>query len=102
MTDGTPGDDLEKSANGKQVCVERLVMRDDALALYKPPFAFNHGFIFDKDGNMVADGGECDRVARIRGWGRISYMENPEKLQDTVGELIAIALTEYWERNSNA
>ncbi len=79
--------------------------RDVALALYKPPFKFTHGHIFDADGRMVADqdGGfgldgkvETHIIARVRGWGRISYMKDAEQLQDEVGEMLAQALTDFW------
>ena len=63
----------------------------EALNLYKPPFKFICGFIYDHNGEMV-----IDQVCRIRGWGRISYMENAEGIQDTVGDIVARALTEYW------
>lgn len=71
-----------------------------ALALYKPPFKFMYGYIHDADGRVVADNNvDADnQVLRVRGWGRISYMENAEALQDEVGEVIAIALTEYWQK----
>lgn len=73
---------------------------DEALKLYTPPFRFDHGYIWDSKNNMVADSGDAnDMACRVRGWGRISYMENPEQLQDSVGEHMAKALTEYWERN---
>ena len=81
-------------------------LRERALSLYEPPFRFQYGFIFDKQGNMVADNscGDDGEVAdadgnmllRVRGWGRISYMEDPERLQDAVGELLVAALNEYW------
>jgi len=67
-----------------------------ALDLYKPPFRYYRGYIFDANKNIVADDPCEDAVARIRGWGRISYLPEPEKLQDTVGELIAEALNEYY------
>lgn len=70
-----------------------------ALSLYKPPFKFMCGYIFDGGHNMFADGGDfSDQAARIRGWGRLGYMENAEKIQDAAGELFARALTELWER----
>lgn len=78
-------------------------MRTKALALYKPPFRFEYGYIFDADHQTVADEASADSMInalRIRGWGRIGYMENPEALQDKVGELIAEALTQYWERQT--
>ena len=74
-----------------------------ALALYKPPFRFDkYGYIWDADNNMVADNHiekEADGATlRVRGWGRISYMEDSAQLQDEAGRMIAQALTEYWER----
>lgn len=71
----------------------------DALAIYKPPFKYQAGYIFDADDNMVADDCGENAAARIRGWGRIQYMNNPEQLQDTIGEHIAKAMTEYWEKH---
>lgn len=73
-------------------------LRARAIALYKPPFKFDFGYIWDADGQMVADQklNEDGQILRVRGWGRISYLENPEALQDEVGEVIALALSDYW------
>ena len=71
---------------------------DLAVKLYKPPFRYERGYIFDADNSMVADNDAQDTVGRVRGWGRIQYLPNPEILQDRVGELIAQALTEFWEK----
>jgi hypothetical protein len=70
--------------------------REQALALYKSPFRFDHGYIFDADNNMVADQHETS-ICRVRGWGRIGSMANAEALQDEVGEVIAEALTKFYE-----
>ena len=79
-------------------------LRARAISLYKPPFKFDFGYIWDADGQMVADQklNEDGKILRVRGWGRISYLENPEALQDEVGEIIAIALSDYWNRNIEA
>lgn len=69
-----------------------------ALALYTPPFRYYRGYLWDAKNNMVADDDAQDVALRVRGWGRISHMEEPEKLQDAVGELMAKALTEYWQK----
>jgi hypothetical protein len=53
---------------------------------------------------MVADNHVEDSVEetgveaflRVRGWGRISYLPDPEALQDQIGEIIGQALTEFW------
>lgn len=73
-------------------------LRARAIALYKPPFKFVHGYVWDADGHMVADNNldQDGQILRVRGWGRISYLENPEALQDEVGEVIALALSNYW------
>lgn len=68
-----------------------------ALRLYKAPFRHENGYIFDKDGNTVAD--QAVHALRVRGWGRISKLKNPEQLEAAVGDMIAEALTEYWQRN---
>jgi hypothetical protein len=67
----------------------------EAFKLYHPPFKYVHGMIFDSKDNMVGD----DIACRVRGWGKISYMKDPEELQDTVGVLFAQALTEFWKKH---
>lgn len=76
--------------------------RNAALALYRPPFTFMHGYIHDADGHMVSDDDGVDKhiAQRVRGWGRMSYMPDAAALQDEVGAVIAQALTEFWERNA--
>lgn len=76
--------------------------RKAAMAIYAPPFKFYRGYIHDSQGHMVSDqdglDGEVEKsvVARVRGWGRIGYMPNPEALQDEVGHMMADALTAYY------
>lgn len=75
---------------------------NDSMELYEAPFRFSHGYIFDAKGNTFSDcsGGEEETfAARIRGWGRISYYKNSEALQDEIGEHMAKALTEYWNKH---
>lgn len=71
-----------------------------ALELYKPPFRFDRGYIFDADSRMVYDNEGVDTMGRVRGWGRIQYLPNPEALQDKVGEMIAEALNDFWKKHS--
>ena len=77
-------------------------IKQRAFDLFKPPFRYDArgGYIWDADNNMVADNHDMPEGAslRIRGWGRIVYLEDPEALQDAAGDIIAEALTEYWER----
>lgn len=85
-------------------------IRDVAFELYKPPFYFRGGYVWDSGHHMVLDqhtedGDTSDAIlARIRGWGRIQYMDKPElraaALQDEVGKLVAEALNAAWERQS--
>ena len=79
-------------------------IRAAAFGLYTPPFRHEHGYIRDSNHQMVADDAGDTMVgviaARIRGWGRIQYMDNPEgragALQDEVAEMVADALNRYW------
>lgn len=72
-------------------------VRTAAFALYRPPFKFMHGYIFDADHQMFSDDGAMDETAaRIRGWGRIQKLEQAEKLQDELGQMFAEALTVFW------
>lgn len=80
-------------------------IRQVALDYLKPPFKSHWGYIYDSGSHMVADDGGPEReghVLRIRGWGTISYLENPEQLQDKIGELVAEALTKFWNDESEA
>ena len=79
---------------------EQQIDRDtvDALRLYQTPFRYQHGYIWDANNHIVADSEGQDVALRVRGWGRIGYKANPEQLQDKVGELIAQAMTEFWQR----
>ena len=75
-------------------------LKKKAISMYKPPFSFSRGYIFDSEGTMFSDdGGSGDRVARIRGWGHIGGEKdfNPENIQDALGEMFAEALNAYWE-----
>lgn len=81
--------------------------RKAAMAIYTPPFKYLHGFIYDSQNYMVSDGnllGEPNEsvkgavASRVRGWGRIGYMPDAAALQDEVGQMMADALTQYYER----
>lgn len=78
-------------------------MRAAALELYNGPFSYQSGYIFDKASHMVADQGDAEKsvegavAVRIRGWGRISYMPYAAQLQDEAGQVVADALTQYWQ-----
>ncbi len=76
-------------------------LRERAFALYRPPFKHVGGYIYDSRDEVVADGfSTTEAVVRVRGWGRIGYEENAEALYFTVGDLIAEALTEAWNRRA--
>lgn len=69
----------------------------EAMNLYKPPFHYECGYILDSTHKVVADDGE---ICRVRGWGRIQKQPNAAALQDKVGELIAQAMTDYWQAHN--
>lgn len=48
---------------------------------------------YEKRGTYIFDA-EHNMVANVRGWGRISYMDNPEEKQDSMGRFIADAINE--------
>ena len=71
-----------------------------ALDLYKSPFKYHCTYIHDANSQMIMNVDERQETELIlRGWGRIGYMKNAEKLHDAVGEHIATALTDYWVKN---
>jgi len=87
-----------------------MTLRQRAFALYRPPFRAAREYIMDANGNLAADGAGVD--LRVRGWGRIGYLRNPEMLQDEVEGLLAESgaaesgispgqvasrLTKFWE-----
>jgi len=55
----------------------------------KRPFSYQHGYIYDANGDVVSD----EHGSRIRGWGRL---QGDAELQDAIGERIAKILTEHW------
>ena len=84
-------------------------LKTRALALYEAPFTFKRGYVFDSAHHMVSDDGpiaaedkEPGAVQRVRGWGRIVYMAEAEALQDTMGEIMAEALNDYWAKHRAA
>ena len=72
--------------------------RKAAMAVYTPPFKFQRGYIFDSQQLMVADDDNVDGAvaARVRGWGRLSYLPNGAELQDEIGQMMADALNAYY------
>jgi hypothetical protein len=79
-------------------------LKDRAFNLYAPPFTYQMGYIYDSKHKMVADDTLPDPehlepgiALRIRGWGHIQKHEDPAALQDSAGDLIAQALTQFWE-----
>ena len=83
--------------------MELSELQKRALSLYRGPFRYEAGYIWDSKSEMVADMRDDNHnnvaALRVRGWGRISYLPEPEKLQDTIGESMAMALTEFWSKN---
>lgn len=75
-------------------------LTEKALLVYRAPFRYECGYIFDAEGKMAADeGGSVESSCRVRGWGRLQYMKDvdPAKLQDHIGVMIAESMTSYWK-----
>ncbi len=95
--------------NATRVIVKTLVDRIDptvpstemegkVLALYKSPFRREYKRIFDANDELIIDdSGDQAAMSHVHNWGRISQMGASEELQDAVGDLIAKALTLYWD-----
>jgi hypothetical protein len=72
-----------------------------ARKFFRPPFRFENGYIWDSNGEMVADDRidqpeDASSVLRARGWGRMKYEPESEQLYDEVGTELAAALTRGW------
>ena len=80
---------------------------DKILKLYVPPFSYQYGYIYDGNGNVFADdpAENLTNLVRVRGWGYLTGKgaqgidhDTAAEIQDEIGEMIAEALTEYWEK----
>lgn len=76
------------------------------LELYKGPFSYNMGYIYDANSEMLADnaGENLQGIVQVRGWGYLTggaaQNLDPDvaaEIQDEIGEMIAEALTQYWK-----
>lgn len=64
---------------------------DKILEIEFPVYYSEHvPAIFDAKNRKVVD---------IRGWGRLQYLENPEKKQDDIGKFIAQAMNDRYYNN---
>jgi len=89
---------MKKVEEVKVVPLPPAEVRNIAYGLYVPPFRYHCGYIFDSRNRMVADDNAFDCAARIRGWGRIGYMDHAEQIQDESGIIIAEALNAHYEQ----
>lgn len=75
-----------------------LEQQVQAKALYKPPFRYEHRYVWDADDHMVADfrGHRFKGVRnfRVRGWGRLQYFPDGEALHDRMGQLFEALVPE--------
>lgn len=95
------------TADMPPVVQEQTDLRRRAMALYRPPFSTEYGYIFDANAETVSDDQDPEKderyrqvISHVRGWGRLAHMVNPEALQDEVAAVIAEALTEFWARHA--
>ena len=77
-------------------------LRKAAMAIYCPPFKYVHGYIFDSGNQVVADDDKVKEAvaARVRGWGKLSYLPNGAELQDEIGLMMADALNMLYAAQS--
>lgn len=70
----------------------------EALNAFKPPFRYLHGYIWDSEGQMVADNHVESSVPalRVRGWGYLQKLPEGAAVQDALGDALAEAMTLYW------
>lgn len=94
-----PDSPLGASIKAAKAIADAADLRERAFALYKGPFRYEQGYIWDANNEMVADDRKEVAVSRVRGWGRMKYLPDTNALQDAVGTLIAEALTDYWRRH---
>lgn len=79
-----PRDEDQRGARATSYTGQNMVEEARILALYKTPFRYDGIFyIWDAQNEMVADFGGKNDSFRVRGWGRMSYMDNAEELHDT-------------------
>ena len=97
---------LSEAVQGLEASVQNASeARRVGMSLYKPPFKYEHGFIFDSNDHIFADDGPTGMLlARIRGWGYIQHAGGTtvtaEAIQDELGQVVADALTEFWDRHT--
>jgi hypothetical protein len=70
---------------------ENTLFEQKILEVYQLPLSYDRDSqsIFDAKGKMISD---------IRGWGFLQYKKDAEKLQDTLGEMIAKAFNEKYSK----
>jgi len=90
---------LEEGMEAAKEISDAADLRERAFDLYRGPFRYEHGYIWDKDNEMVADDHVEGAVPalQVRGWGRLRYFADSAALHDAVGALMAEALTAYWK-----
>lgn len=80
--------DIATEQNGR--CIECNPYRPTPARLIVGPVKHFCQMIHDAEGNHVCD---------VRGYGRLSYMENGDELQDKIGDWLADAINEKLTKN---
>lgn len=71
---------------GKPGCeIPPQAYRPTPARLIVGPVTAYSGMLHDAEGNHICD---------IRGWGRLQYMKDGDKLQDKIGDWVAAAINE--------
>lgn len=82
-------------------------MKAKVLSIFKPPFSFSIGNIYDCTGRIVADhytDDEPGALIRMRGWGRLTgkgggmglSSDEAYEIQCAAGQMFAEAFNAYW------
>lgn len=77
--------------------------KEQILELYTAPFTHTDGYIFDAKSQMIVDdcGANLEGIVQVRGWGYLNgklNLDDAGDIQDEIGEMIAEALTQYWNK----
>ncbi len=67
------------------------MITQEMLSKFAYPATFDEigGYIFDANNQMMGE---------VRAWGKLQYFPNGEQLQDALGQFIADAINEKWEK----
>jgi hypothetical protein len=74
-------------------------INDIAFELFKPPFVYSGGHIFDSVGNAVGenDGRALNAILVFKADERYKHLDQIDDINEALGKHIAEALTDHWK-----